>query len=485
MSAITATVDQTHAAIDVTVTSTVVLDTASRTVVSGWGTADSGQTYTVSPFPGNFAANGSALTMLLNTVNVKRVAALGVSLSDIDVIVGNVTVSTLPTGGNVDVAVEARYVDSSNFVDVRLFATTANTITLAIRQLVLGVETLLGFFTVIGATATTTLSVRLQAIGNVLRAKAWLNSVAEPTGWTASMTTTMLSAGDIRFTGLLEVGNSNGSETITWDNISAPGDNAVYLYRITPDGASTLVRGSPVVTSNRVALFWDDEAPLNTAVTYTAVTTMVTLQTSSLTITGSGGDIGWLKDPVVPANDVPLNLALRSVSDCVGATGVGFTDMDTETFTDADGEFAVVNAARPDIVAMTRKAATTTLSFVSAALSDAVLVETLLASGRILLVQLPLAYGWAYSHYGSDYVHVGDVAKGRLTTQNKKHPHRIWSLPVALSNAPANTPTNMVGSNGVGVGRATFGTMKASGLTNLQLKNTNDTYLQLAQGLGY
>lgn len=287
------------------------------------------------------------------------------------------------------------------------------------------------------------------------------------------------------------VAQTYGAACIVLDYTSAgvSGFGAVSVLRQTPDGNQVAVRNTPLQLSGGQAIIWDDELPLNVSVTYLVTATSIVtggVTSGAVIVTGTGGDIGWLKDPIQPVNDVPLNMSIRSQSDCVGQTGVGLIAIDDETFTDADGLFEVVDTARPSVVSFTRKSSSTTLHFIAMSLADSQLLETLLSSGRVLLVQLPTSYGWAYARYGSDYVEVRDAVKGRLQTQNYKHPQRVWQLPARVVDSPTSVLANtLTGSNGVGVGHATYGQMKASGLTYSQLKATNDTYGQLAQGLGY
>lgn len=288
------------------------------------------------------------------------------------------------------------------------------------------------------------------------------------------------------------VDDYNGAVAIIVDWTSSPTVTGtpclVNLYRVTPDGVQTPVRGSPLYVSRGTAIFWDDEAPLNTVIYYITSSACVTgtAQSSTVTIVGSGGEIGWLKDPLRPDLDVKLNFSLRASRTCLtSATGVGLSFFGDELYDDRDGEFPVIGFGRPVTIAQVRGYIESTLRLTSLSPTDMQNLRNIIASGRILFLQVPTDYGWAIDKYGSDYIHVRDVTMKRPTLPNQKHDERTWDMPFAVTNAPPNTPTGLVGGNGIGVGRSTYQDMKDSGLTYLQLKNTNKTYLQLAQGQGY
>lgn len=233
-----------------------ISDTFTQSVSSAWGTADSGQAWTVTGgSASDYSTTGTTGRHSLGSVNVRRASSLGgVSASDIDVTVGSVVLSATPTGASADMGVVVRYVDDNNFVDARAIATTSNTVVCAVRQVVAGVETFVGFPGVSGATATAAVSIRLQAIGPVLRAKVWTAASAEPDAWTVSMTTTWLNPGGLLLTSLLEVGNSNTLPvTTTWDNLVSnvlervDQGNVASVAPVWPSGNSTYAEVSVTV----------------------------------------------------------------------------------------------------------------------------------------------------------------------------------------------------------------------------------------------
>ena len=495
-----ATVVNQYGAVNVLVSYTQWLDTFTRTVASGWGTSDTGGVYTTgfnSGTAANFSVNGTQGQMVATTTSGVNRAVMPFVFADIDFTV-QFSINGLAVGGALDTDFGLRVVDISNYVYARVRLNTDNSLTMFIIDKVAGVDTTLVTATAAGITyvANKTLGLRVTALGNVIRARVWDTTVtAEPATWTVQTSSEITYL--VANTGVRIVTNANTGATVprtwTFDNLAlneyTASDALTTLVRVTPDGTRTVVRGSPVDPSGAQSLFWDDEAPLSTVIFYlvgsSANSTTATGQSNSVTITGTGGEIGWLKDPIIPANDVVLNFASHPAQLCVTGTAISLATLGDETYVDTDGEFDVINAARPLITTLVRNDIVMMAQLVSQQLSDIIALRTIFASGRPLLLQMLTTYGWAIATYGSDYVHVRDVTMHRPGLQDMRHPQRVWDLPLAVCNAPANAPTGLVGSNGIGVGHATYNAMKASNLTYAQLKATNQTYTALAQGSGY
>jgi len=190
---------------------TVLLrDFGTRTAASSWGTPLAGPAWTTSGgSAADYAVSGGFGSMSLASVSVMRSTVSAVASADVDLRFDVALGGGVPTGGGVELGARVRYVDASNFVDIRLFPGTANTVTMAIRQLVAGVETFVGFPVVPGVTANSTISVHLVAFGNQLMAKAWPAGTPEPASWSLSMTTTMLTAGSVLLYGTLSAAYAN------------------------------------------------------------------------------------------------------------------------------------------------------------------------------------------------------------------------------------------------------------------------------------
>jgi len=211
-----------------------VWDRFDRTLSGQWGDTESGQTWTLS-HPSDSSVSGGMGRHTLSVVNSVRESRLPVSFADVDVTVHGVGVSAAATGAPIDQAIVGRYVDGSNYVDMRVFRTPAGAPTMALRQVSAGVETVVGFPSIVGATAGTLISLRLQAVGSALRGKAWVTGQPEPDAWLASMTATHLSAGAVEIRSLRETGNTNAGVVASYDSVVVTTPEAVlFAGFITP-----------------------------------------------------------------------------------------------------------------------------------------------------------------------------------------------------------------------------------------------------------
>lgn len=266
-------------------------------------------------------------------------------------------------------------------------------------------------------------------------------------------------------------------------------DGLWHVERVYPDNTSVELLGSPVRTAGNFAVLWDTVMPLDVPIHYTATSattaTILTSNTVTVTVTGSGDTQGWLKDPAQPVNDIRLGacpgpVCPLDVDD--DDTSVSFLRLGQSQFASASGVFPIIDAARPRTVAMTRKARAETLSILSHTLNAEARVEDILASGRNLFLQLARKYGWAYRQWGSDYIAVADVTEERPPSANMTRPHRGWGLPFTLGRPPF-VPTGLSGGNGIGVNGATYGDATATGRTYAQRTATGNTYLDTSRGL--
>lgn len=419
------------------------VDTGNRTAVSGWGSADTGQPYTTSGGASNdYSVSSGNLLMALRSVDVFRTAVVDVGTGNVDVSFDVSLSIGITVGANVSTWVCARYVNLSNFYAVRLDLDNVGRVFALLFKNVGGTLTQLGTSVLVGTghLAGDKWRMRIQTNGSTISGMAWQPAQGPPSAWQFTVVDSSLSptaSTKVAALGWIQLGNTNTLPIIvTWDN----------------------------------------------GVAYDMTSTTIT--SGSATITGTGSDIGWLKDPVIPSNDISFSFATTQ-RECVTATGqVEFVSLGDETFASANGVFSIINDPRDADVAMLRKAPTMQLVITSQELADIPRIEAIFASGRNLLLQLPTKYGWAYALFGSDYVRVADVVKGRIGLTNMARPERVWTIPIALGRVPSS-PLGYLGSNGIGVGKATWGQMAASGLTYAQLNATGKTVLQLSQGQGY
>ncbi len=490
----TATANQTYGANTILVDTRRVKDSFSRTASSSWGSASElGGAYTLSGGANSdYSVASGTGRQLNNTVSTSRKTLIGSSTTTID-IAGSVTITGTPTGAAIDGGVIGRFVDFNNYYRAVVRFNTDSTYQLLILTRVGGIETIIGTSASQGTfTLGTLYRVRMTIDGMTIKAKIWPASVSEPAVWTLTIVETLSSvpgAGQGGTFSQTVTGNTNTNPVIQFDDLVIYDfQDAVYLYRVLPNGTQTLVRNAPVILSDGQALFWDDEAPLNVPVSYVATnaTATVSISSGSVTITGSGGEIGWLKDPVIPANDIKLTIAAKPGTQlCDTTSSVTVSNLGDEVYTNNTGVFDRLSYARPSVVGLIREDAALPIELTSQQQADIIALRTLFGSGRTLMLQMPTAYGWAIDRFGTDYFTADDVTLRRPKLDSLKHNQRMTAFTARLADSPAFVSTNLTGSNGIGVGKATYAQMKASGATYATLKATTRTYVELAQGLGY
>ncbi|MBX9392286.1 hypothetical protein K4749_01395 [Streptomyces sp. TRM72054] len=195
-------------------------DAFGRSVTDGWGSADIGGTWTNSGgAAADFDVTGSVGTHTVATVNVRRISLLTAPSATFD-IYADTTTSATATGGSLFSMVAARYTDVNNQYFTRLEFTTANAITMTIRERVSGVETQLGTYSVpFTHTPGSYVRIRFQGAGTTLRARVWQVGSAEPDLWHITVTDSSLSsAGSVGLWSIAASANTNVNPVISFDN---------------------------------------------------------------------------------------------------------------------------------------------------------------------------------------------------------------------------------------------------------------------------
>lgn len=200
----------------------LVEDAFTRTVSPGWGTADSGQTWTTSGgLSSDYSVDGALGVIDLTSDGVRRYALAGVSVVDVD-LSATVATSALASGASHYALLVARALDIENHYFAWLAFDTAGQISVAVGKRIAAVGSL-------SDSATTSLShvagqryaLRFAVKGSVLKAKAWLASDPEPKQWAVRATDTdITTAGDLGVSALLGTGSTNTLPlTQTWDDV--------------------------------------------------------------------------------------------------------------------------------------------------------------------------------------------------------------------------------------------------------------------------
>lgn len=193
-------------------------DTFNRTVANGIGTSDSGEVWTTSGgSASDYSVAPSVATLSLGSVNVRRQAVSTGTYFNVD-ITGYVGCSVSPSGNAIEDRLQVRYVDDSNFIDMRFFRHTSNLVGAIIRQMVGGVEIFSSEVT-ISPLATDNVYFRFRVENTKI--KLWCGDAAQPDSvrntWTLEMDTTWMTVGKIRWSSSLSTGNTNTLPVLsTW-----------------------------------------------------------------------------------------------------------------------------------------------------------------------------------------------------------------------------------------------------------------------------
>lgn len=208
-------------------------DTFTRVAASSWGTADSGQAWSVSGgSASDYSVSGTVGVHTLTTVTTTRRSFISTSILDFDYY-GDLTTSATATGGSLFGGLAGRYIDSSNTYYARLEFDVSNVVTLTFRKIVAGVENVLGTYVVpITHAPGTYVRVRYQARGSTLKAKAWLATALEPPEWHITAVDSAIS--DTDFFGTRSVAssaNTNINPEIQYDNLHITSPQTLTVTR--------------------------------------------------------------------------------------------------------------------------------------------------------------------------------------------------------------------------------------------------------------
>lgn len=195
-------------------------DTFTRDDPSNWGAPDIGPSWVTSGV-GSASVSGGIGRHAIPAANNFLSSSLGISQKNYDFVV-DFSFDKVPVGANNEGKVLLRRVDALNYLDVRLFARPTNDFTVAVRQVIAGVETVAGFPTIPGCTATSWVRMRIYVQNEFFGIKAWNRDTAiEPLTWNVKMVTTHIDPGDLIIQTLVG-GIANAPIEGRWDNINEP-----------------------------------------------------------------------------------------------------------------------------------------------------------------------------------------------------------------------------------------------------------------------
>jgi hypothetical protein len=218
----------------VTAVASRLTDSFTRTSSSGWGTTDTGQAWTNSGGSAvDYAVAAGVGTLTLTSVDVSRRVFTDVTYPGCD-LYGSVTTSAAATGAPIYAGLTCRYIDIDNLFMARLAFSTANVLTMAIVRRVGGAESVLGS-SVLSYTYTpgSYFRIRFQAMGARLRAKAWpVADVVETPEWQVTVSDgSHSSATSVGVRSILEVGNTNVSPVVSYDDLAVVNPQRLTVTR--------------------------------------------------------------------------------------------------------------------------------------------------------------------------------------------------------------------------------------------------------------
>jgi hypothetical protein len=346
-----------------------------------------------------------------------------------------------------------------------------------------------------GATATPYMESDKIAVGPTQRVQAqvWLfSTVGYTTGMSMSVAWynaggTVISTTSVYPNGAASLGTNTWTlygSAKTGVYPTAPAGTAAYTIRINYAGtpANTVIvwaddaRGLPyplptplpvatyqTLVGGKITLY-DTEAPLDQGVTYQAtgyvdqgpltsgsqtydigVVASTTL-TAQATLLGMGWM--WLKDPLVPANNLRVGTTGARVNLHTPGPGTVALSNPAAVFQGLDPEkrganstaFNVNNRSTPVPVTRLRSSESSQLFLITRTFADRDAVKQLAGSGGALLFQAPARYG-----VPDRYLLVGDEQNSRVG-QDHRYPVRVFALPWVSVLAPPGPSQGVAGA---------------------------------------
>lgn len=221
--------------------------------------------------------------------------------------------------------------------------------------------------------------------------------------------------------------------------------------------------------SGQRAVFWDTEVPLDVAVLYVTSSPYSGDVGVSNPLTVASAGQGRLRDPLHPAGDVALAIASdhRDAS-CDTTAGIWFQGVGDRRLSAAGASLVRGYSTRSVPAREVRKDIVGSVRLITRQSSDQTAVETLVAPGSPLLLQLPASYGET-----DQYLDVDEVGVGRLNDDHRK-PYRVVALPYARVDAPSGEAQGVNGCRWSDQGDyPTWAEAMAAGMTWLDFAQGN------------
>lgn len=398
----------------------LVSDTFNRVVANGWGTADTGELWTVTGgIAADYSVTGTRAQQSLTSTGVTRIGFLTVgtpNYSAMVTVIPTVVALTQP----IEAGMEIRRDDAANNgYRITLLFSPAGVVAVSIQRNLGGVVTTLASATLgFVYNAATQIHLLAQCWGSQLQVTAWESTTPQPPP-TLTFTDTAIADGSLlRLRSQRQAGNTNGTVNLQFDNLSV--------------------------------------------LDVCAMTQPVTVCTEQFTFECDG--CFRLGDPVRPCNDVRICLCADGVS-CGGTGGLFFVSMPPDTLASNSGQLVPVNSAYPIPVSRTRRKPTSELQVVATSFVARDALTALLEPGSPLLLRSPAGFG-----IGDRYIQIGDVPISQGQQDLTSQP-RLIQMPNAQVLAPVGPTQGVCGARVEDLCDVypTWDALIAAGLTYLDL----------------
>ena len=198
----------------------VLWDSFSRTVSSGWGSANTGQSYTTSGgVAGDYAvANGFGT----HNLNGNKQTFTGNNWTDVDVTVLT-RLDQVATGASIINAIMFRRLDSSNFYTAELVFNTDSSLQARLRKTVATVATTLATYNIgsFAHSTSATYYIHVRAVGTMICVNVWPSTEDEPDVWQIQVVDSSLTTGAIGLRSVVSAGNTNVGAFSYYDELYA------------------------------------------------------------------------------------------------------------------------------------------------------------------------------------------------------------------------------------------------------------------------
>jgi hypothetical protein len=373
----------------------LITATFSTVAAASWPPADTGQVFVnTGGAAADYSGTGTRGQHAVTSTGVLRVSSTAMSTAN-----AVAEITAFPVAVALTQATEQHLwlradAAGANGYRARLRYNTTGTVDLILERVVAGVATSLGLSSSVATyIATTGIGVKLQVWGSSLSAKAWDITTPEPAFQLTATDTTYTAAGVIAASSLRNVGNTNGTVNMQWDNLSV----------------------------------------LDVCADVQSVTTC----TDAVTIECDG--CFRLGNPVRPCDDVRVCLCADGV-ECGGTGGLFFVSMTPDTRTDNSGQMLPVNDQYPIPVSRRRMKPTSTLTVTATSFAARDELINLLDPGEPLLLRTTPEYG-----IGDRYLQIGDVPETYTIADMTIQP-RLLQMPNAEVRAPVGPSLGVCGS---------------------------------------